>query len=788
MALNWEKSGCCSEGKQNRSKKRHNVRNTALCITIILFITLLAVCSIQGCSGGGGGENSCLIQSDKNSGSDSSKVDVSGSLSEIGPFVRQKWDENKPIEVCNIKFYVKTSEGLVDMSPGNVPENAARVNNEKIYIGSGPSVDSKDIPSMPEWQMFQELTTSTSDPGVNIRSGFANLHAEDVQADNTLTKQAACPYGDNEDLPEGAVRFGDIYSGIPVTLANPGTTSVSYKWIYNSGASVNDITVQYRSWRPDPEKPDVWNCEYRYFHNGSEYWYTGVLNGKQSVLVANPGIGNGIQGPMTHRIEKSTSGEAEASSLIVFERNVIQRKLILDHQFEDIEFTPGDSVSFSNSMVWKNSPNDNSHDGETAPLETENPKWTVSIYDPGGNLIAQSEEQAGSQLAWNWDSNIAVAAAGRGYKTFRLVRRGVEPGLSKPNRAVFTVHNPKEKENASPDSETREEPTEIDNTVNPEPEESCQAELPPETASEPEAYPADTSEDPTPSTETLCEEQDLTEKDPTDNFKEEVAEYSYEITASATSYTAMDTTGGVDVSSFKNMAKKLNKLFPFTVRSIFAEAKPRFYILNEDNIKINADKANPQFNLDSSPARNEPAVLISRDNRQSFFIVEFKRRTTDSDAKYMVWGVCQLHDSSSFRLAQTKKTPLIFKKGSDTASYTFKVSNGTLSVPSSVQKLESIKWYYSTVKDGKADSGKLTDESFCKIYVVLREPINIERDHPPRKDVLDIACEVAKGKKDDDSIRDAMTGGLWGYLNDNGFRYEPGGSHCLIPTLPRRPT
>ena len=151
----------------------------------------------------------------------------------------------------------------------------------------------------------------------------------------------------------------------------------------------------------------------------------------------------------------------------------------------------------------------------------------------------------------------------------------------------------------------------------------------------------------------------------------------------------------------------------------------------------------------------------------------------------MVWGVCQLHDSSSFRLAQTKKTPLIFKKGSDRASYTFKVSNGTLSVPSSVQKLESIKWYYSTVKDDKADSGKLTDESFCKIYVILREPIKIGGEQPPRKDVLNIACEVAKGKKDGDSIRDAMTGGLWNYLNGNGFTYKPGlPSHSIVPDDP----
>jgi hypothetical protein len=686
-----------------------------------------------------------------------------------------------------MRFLVQTGEGIIDMSPGVVPANAARINNDIVYISSGPRADFKEAPSIPDWQIFQNLNAQSVDGSIPTVAGYVNLHAEDMQPDKTLNKQAACPYFDNEELPEGALRFGDLYSKVPVALANPGTTNVSYKWIYSlgsSGSSTNEISIQYHSWQPDPEKPDLWNSEFRYFINGVEYWYSGIREGKQETFIAIPGIGNPRKGVTTHRIERQTSGEAEASSEVVFERNVIQRKLVFEHPFSDMEFTPGDSVSFSNNMVWKNSPNDNSHDGETAPLESENPCWVVKIYDPAGTLIAESTEQTGNQLAWNWDSGAAVAALSKGYKTFRLIRKGVPPGMTKPNRAVLTTRN---------SDETGKDGEESDSDESPQTDQAGETEI---SSNEPTQPTEESSFTPAQSEETAESENsdeivsetadsDMSDRTDSDSFKEEVAEYSYEVTASAKAYSAVDTTGtSGDVAFFNEMAGKASINKPFKVRKIYTYTKPDFSLLDADNNKIVASKSKPQYDLEQDPPRLEPAALIAKENGKSYCVVEFKRnKNIDSQAVYKVWGVCQKHDLTSFKLFETRRSNLKFAKGSDTAVYTFKVSEGSMSVPSAVQKFESVKWYYSKVKDGRADSGKLADETGSTFFITLKKPIEISR-MKPRKDVLNIACEVAAGQKTDDAVRKSMTGGLWGYLDGNDFWYTDRVTHCSIPTTP----
>jgi hypothetical protein len=233
-------------------------RRTLFPATLTILSLFLVLLYIAGCGGAGedswngSGSLNPSIEGDERFGLGSgrsplidretiqrARADGSKFISQIGPFERQKWQGQEKIETCNLVMYLQTDEGWVDVSPGMVPKNAGRVNNDIIYVssiadGEAPAKDTimRDVPE--DWVMFQ---------GLHLPGGgeyYANLYADSVQDGNTLTHFAYTledPMGWNH---------GHVWVKKSVEIENPGTTTLDFFW--ESPQSTTNWSIEYKSW------------------------------------------------------------------------------------------------------------------------------------------------------------------------------------------------------------------------------------------------------------------------------------------------------------------------------------------------------------------------------------------------------------------------------------------------------------------------------------------------------------------------------------------------------------
>jgi len=566
-------------------------------LTIFLILLFTMSFLISGCSTGVDSTSEYVVDKSKNS------------IVSIGPFKRQSYSGQEKVEICPVKVYFEDGDNLTDISPGMVPQNAERVNNEIIYVSpfyyTLDEKKMKDTAPPPDWLMYQKLYKSDGS------ASYANLHGNDVSGDNFLSHYAYCPYGSGEDIPDDAVKYENVYSYVPVDLVNPGTTTVEY--IFESDIpyvpSMN-YTYKYSSFLDG----ETWYHEIWTYMNGEELWYSGVLPGKNKSLLLRVGRGSTASGIYTHRILRSVGGGAKDT---VFERKYIQRKLAFQNKFEDIEFTFGEKIKFQNKMNWiwdvaVGPPN------IIAVNQEETPRWVVEIYDPDGNLIKSSGELSGDELNWEWDTGEAGSGKSSVKPDGGKIKL-VPLGSLSHRMANADIEAEETEEDEGKEEETDDIYEMEENNVE-------------EYNEEYDNY-------------DVIENVDNT----TDKETKDDVVYTYKVTADARSYPASDTVPSIagGVRYFVLSSKTATGIGSVNIRKIWI--KGGVTLKNNKNKIIRNSKNNPQYKEDKNGniKRNVPSAVMIKKGKNAYAMVTYYPSGIPVPSRYIIWGEVVLNDDAS---------------------------------------------------------------------------------------------------------------------------------------------
>ena len=143
----------------------------------------------------------------------------------------------------------------------------------------------------------------------------------------------------------------------------------------------------------------------KYYYRGELRWETST-SGHIGTWEVYWGVGSTTEGEWSYQVKRN--GEIYNDGEYQCDVTYILRKLKLKYPLPDIEYTPGEEITFVNEMIW-------SEEG-FAPGTDSNPQWKVEIFDPDSETpdvpVASSDWQEGRLISWAWDGAVA-ASAGR---------------------------------------------------------------------------------------------------------------------------------------------------------------------------------------------------------------------------------------------------------------------------------------------------------------------------------------------------------------------------------------
>jgi len=174
---------------------------------------------------------------------------------------------------------------------------------------------------------------------------------------------------------------------------------------------------------------------------------------------------------------------------------------------------------------------------------------------------------------------------------------------------------------------------------------------------------------------------------------------------------------------------------------------------------------------DSSEFPTEAIASNAVDPEKVVFALNDDQPDPETDITYEATGWIKLGTEEGYHKLYDDRN-ITFGPGKREITVTY--SPGDIFVPDGVLNTTEVYWTFIS------DSGKVASSAAAKeIYFVVRKsPLNIMRY---RTEILDIACDIARGLKEDNEIRIALESGLYNrYKYPNRFYSTPGHFNTIL--------
>ncbi|MCD4782599.1 MAG: hypothetical protein K8T10_02085 [Candidatus Eremiobacteraeota bacterium] len=332
-------------------------------------------------------------------------------------FERQVYENQEKTEVTIEKIFLKTENGFIDISPDRIPTEFSNINKSKYIESKIDPGKQKEIsethppdPSLfpDDMKMFQTIRLGS--PGAEFR--FVNIHWEERDG-NEITKRPHCwltytSWGEDEsDIPEGADAFYATYFHIPVPVDKaPNEPGAEVTTVIESDRTSPGGTVYNNRYDITSKCLDFNSFIFTIacYRNGELRWETQPSTGHIGIWDTYWGVAGSEDGEWSY--EKRRNGGIFDSGGYPCDVTYIIRRLKLKFPLPEIEYTPGEDITFENKMIWS--------EGGFAPGTESEPQWKVEIFDPNSQTpdipVASSDWQDGSLISWAWDGAVAASA------------------------------------------------------------------------------------------------------------------------------------------------------------------------------------------------------------------------------------------------------------------------------------------------------------------------------------------------------------------------------------------
>ncbi len=189
---------------------------------------------------------------------------------------------------------------------------------------------------------------------------------------------------------------------------------------------------------------------------------------------------------------------------------------------------------------------------------------------------------------------------------------------------------------------------------------------------------------------------------------------------------------------------------------------PTIKILGPDNQPITPD---------SSEYPPEAIAPNAIDPEKVVFALDETQPDPENDITYEATGWIKLGTEEGYHKLYDNKD-ITFGPGKHEITVTY--NRGDILPPDKVLKTGEVYWTFTS------DEGEVSSYSAAKelYFVVRKSPLNVMKH---RKEILDIACEIARGLKQDNEIRATLESGLYNrYKNPNRYYSTPGHFNTIL--------